>query len=307
MRKHNLAIIFLLSFVCLITPIHSALVQSSAIPSQGIVTYNDPGNIPSGFILKYSTGFENVFKTSSTHLNMSVDNYLDTAGVGSCMWIEGLDRNTQSFTPHSGSRSLGLQVNSTISETHRSQLDVYIASLITTDEYYYKGYYFLPSNWQMNTSDAAVVAGDYYSIADPFQCFPNFTPQIEIEVHPGRSGNAWNGQYDLDITWRGSLPGQSGTWFPQWVHNPNFPWMGLRGRWFPIEWWVKMDSSLTSTPNNDGAVKIWVDGRLVCDMSGYPILRQSGEYITIGKIYYGSMDLTPKKLWVDDVEIYGKP
>jgi len=271
------------------------------------VTYDDPDNVPFGFILKYSTGFENVVKTSSTHLNMSINNYLDTTGTGSGMWIEGLDRTTPGFAPHSGSRCLGLEVNSTVTETHRSQLDVYIASLITTDQYYVKAYYFLPPDWQMDTSDAAVVAGTYYSIADPFQCFPNFEPQVAIECHPGRIDNHWNGNFDLAVTWRGHLPGQPGTWFPNWAVIPNYPWMELRGRWFPIEWWVKMDSSLTSTPNNDGAMKVWVDGVLVCDKSGVPLLRQSGEYITVGKIYYGSMDLIPKKLWFDDLEIWGQP
>lgn len=296
MRKHNLMIVFLLSLLCFsfITPIYSAFSQSTGIPisSQGRVVYD--GHY--GLTLKYSTDFENVVKTDEYSLNLTIPNYIYTQGDGGArVWIEGLDTTTLGITPHSGSRCLGLEVTD-LSLSRRAQLDVYIGQYapLTGDEYYFKGWYFLPPDWTIDTSDEAVVAGNYYSIANPFSNLPSFNPIVEIELHPGRVGNTWDGTFDLAVTYRGDK------WYPDWSVYDNFPWMALRGRWFPIEWYVKMHDTA-------GIVKVWVDSVLVCDKSGVALPKDQGPYIVIGKVYYGTMDPYSKQLWVDDLEIYGAP
>jgi len=292
-RLLSLLAVSLLCFTGLTGLVSSATqLLGTSLSSQGRVIYD--GHY--GLTLKYSTDFENVIKTEEYSLNLTIPNYIYTQGDGGArVWIEGVDRTTLGITPHSGNRCLGMEVTD-LSLSRRAQLDVYIGQYapLTGDEYYFKGWYFLPPDWTIDTSDEAVVAGNYYSIANPFSNIPNFSPMVEIELHPGRAGNSWDGTFDLAVTYR------SDEYYPNWSVYENFPWMALRGRWFPIEWYVKMH-------DNVGIVRVWVDGTLICDKSEVALPKDQGPYIVIGKVYYGITDPYSKQLWVDDIEIYGVP
>jgi hypothetical protein len=71
------------------------------------------------------------------------------------------------------------------------------------------------------------------------------------------------------------------------------------GQWFKYEFYVVLHPT-------DGILKVWIDGRLLADVSGLKTTGYVGQSMlaTIAKIY--SSGALSYKLWVDDLEIYGQ-
>jgi hypothetical protein len=265
------------------------------ISSQGIITY---GGNNDGLVFK--SDFENGVTTTrppsagnSIHFNDVNGNPvpvwwdISNTNADSDIWIEGLDYNRlpTGVQPHSGTRCVGLSVNQP--PAYRSQVDTYIKNLVG-NEYYCKGWYYFPTTWTMNTGDAAIRAGNYFSFVGLYIHDPDWSTIIELQVHL-QNVVPWNGKYFLSVSWRGPS-----SYTPEWN---TFQWTPILGRWFPVEWYCKMGDGI-------GVLKVWVDGVLVCDRSSLTI--PTSPYIVFPQVYYDTSDGNSKTIWLDDIELWNR-
>lgn len=71
-----------------------------------------------------------------------------------------------------------------------------------------------------------------------------------------------------------------------------------RGRWFNVHYCLKRNPSA-------GAVKVWVDGRLIFDLRDIPTTEAGTDFkISPAKLYYERTDTHPKEMLVDDLTIW---
>ena len=77
---------------------------------------------------------------------------------------------------------------------------------------------------------------------------------------------------------------------------------------FPLGQWVKVQTHIHLSNDNEGHVKIWQDNKLIVDASGVTLPLRSAIYssleIGISAHSYGSKQ---SKLWVDDMQVSDKP
>ena len=244
----------------------------------------------------FSSGFEDIVKTG-TNLNFTgLNNFMFFQGAGSGAWIEGLDRNTPAFTSHQGSRSLGLEVNSTIAETKRSQLDLYLdSSGLVGDEYYFRAWYYLPSNWVLN----GTAYDNWLAFGDPYISYPTFRPLTEVGVeHPQHLG-VINPRYDVYLEYAPGQPfGTTNNLNRTFYTFHDFPFSSLLGNWFKIEWYVKRSDSWNST------ITVWLNNIVIANATDRRLTIGQWWYLVAAKIYYSAADPNPKKMWIDDLEIW---
>jgi len=234
----------------------------------------------------YGTDFENVTAADSTHLNMGLKNYFDFGnGNGAKMWVEGLDQHTTGITCHSGSRCIGMELTN-INSSRRNDFMVYPQSLVT-NQLFVSVWLYLPVNWQLYGP-----AGDnWYGIVDPFFTgAPTFWPYGALHILQNDPS-----QQSFDLTF--DVRDMTGSYLNYWRTN-GYSLPG--GRWFNIEYYVLFDTT-------NGAVKLWIDGSLLFNVSGFPTANPSvpSWFTTVGKIYYNTLNMfSPYRIWVDDLEIY---
>lgn len=282
MRKYNstmVVVIFLLS-TALITSVHPATLGSTSLSTQGNIDYNGHMGLP----LLYSTDFETVTSSGSTLSNLGADYYLDLEGGGT-FWVEGYNGNQlpTGVTPHDGStRCLGLSTPATSSTPHRSEFaikDINSQFGVIT-EYYVSAWLYLPPGWTVS---------DWYSIGDPIAAQTgNWLPQSETTIIGGTSPQTVE-------SW--GTPGSSTDPYQYIASIPGFPPIN---RWFKYEFYIKLDPTT-------GIIKVWIDGRVLCDVSGIRTINYAGQPMMVypADIYHYSTT-TAYQLWVDDLEIYGR-
>jgi hypothetical protein len=229
--------------------------------------------------LVYSTDFEQVTKRDANRLNMGIDNWLEFGGVGGAtMWLEGLDRQTPGIKCHSGIRCLGMEVTD-ITKSRRAQFGIYPGPLVGKG-YFISVWILLPADWGLHApkSNWYEIVNPYYNGSDaPYTAVWINQPdpaQSKFNIETGGrdpSGNV----FTLDTAVDFPLP---------------------RGRWFNIQFSVLRDAV-------NGALKVWVDGKLVSDRRGLAVALTT-LIVVVGKIYYETTDTTPHQIWVDDLEIY---
>jgi hypothetical protein len=301
LQKPNLLIVFLLAVLCFslisalqptIVPSASALVTSSKIiGSQGSIDYG-----PSTITLKYETDFENIVKVDPHYLSLPILHRFTFADGYGNVWMEGLDRNS-GITPHSGSRCVGMELTELdLSGGPRNEFNIVGLNSLVGQELFVSVWLYLPANWGLFDPN-----WNWYSIADPmFEQSSTYLPYWVIFIVNPPSYNIYIATRGLDgqlVTMAQTPPGSV-------VRDPPAYPLPL-GRWFNLQYYVKHSSGSGVA---DGAVKIWIDGKVVCELSNVVTSGGDDWFTTPAKIY-GSLVQSgmPYKIWVDDLEIYGLP
>jgi hypothetical protein len=239
--------------------------------------------------LEYSTDFENVTTRDANRLYMgAMDNWFEFSGDGGATkWIEGVDRNS-GITCHSGTRCIGLEVTD-ITKSGRSQFEARGTQSLVGDEFFVSVWLYLPSDFRLHSIESGA---PWLELIDPiYHAGPTYLPYVGVYI---RQPNVNVDSFNLQI-------GQRDEEGELHILNTisNFPLK--RGQWFHLEWYVKV--------SDNGAVKVWMDGSLIFDVSGVDTYNAAeGWFTTVGKIYYDNSDtFSPYRLWVDDLEIWKAP
>jgi hypothetical protein len=274
------------------------LSSSQTIVSQGSIVYGgdpiDPVDL--GVTLKYGTDFENIVKVDPHYLSLPILHmFTFTDGYGS-VWMEGLDR-TGGPVPNSGSRCVGMELTKIDSSSPRNEFNIVGLDGLVGSKLFVSVWLYLPANWGLFDP-----GWNWYELANPmFTYGPTYLPYWSIHIVKPPS-------YCIDIDWRGLdsqghlvLETPSGSV----VQDPLNPYPLPRGRWFNLQYYVLRSSGSGVA---DGAVKVWIDGKVVCDLSGVVTNGGADWFTTVAKIY-GSFvqSAMPYKIWVDDLSIYGTP
>jgi hypothetical protein len=243
--------------------------------------------------LIFKTDFENIVKTDPHHISLPiVHRFTFTDGYGS-VWMEGLDR-TGGPTPHSGSRCVGMELTAIDPSSARNEFNILDLNSLVGSELFVSVWLYLPADWGLFSTD-----WNWYELANP-QTSPyaaNYAPYWALHIVKPPL-------YCIDIDMRDHnnvLHTMAETPLGSVVRDPP-PYPLPRGRWFNLEYYVRRGSTRTST---DGAVKVWIDGRIVCDFSN--VQTGGGEnWGTCPADIYGSLveSAMPYRIWVDDLEIW---
>lgn len=282
-----------------IVPSASALPSSSqTIASQGSIEYGggpvDPADL--GVTLKYGTDFENIIKTDSNTLSMPISHRFNLGGdnSGASSWMEGLDRNS-GIQAHSGLRCVGMDLTADDSDA-RCEFNIVGLNSLVGSKLFVSVWLYLPADWGLFDP-----GWNWYEISNPMtEGSATYLPYWAIHIVKPPS-------FRIDIDMRG-LDGQIVTLAETPLGSAvlDLPLYPLpRGRWFNLQYYVLRSSGSGVA---DGAVKVWIDGRTVCDLNGVVTSGGDDWYTCPAKIY-GSLvqSAMPYKLWVDDLSIYGAP
>jgi len=298
MKKHNLESILILVLLCstFLTLIDLARTKqagaSIVLSFQGTIS---DGGIPDGLLLKYRTDFEDIMKVDDHHLSLPISHWFEYRSDGADFWMEGLDRNL-AITPHSGTRCLGMEITAPPpSETPRNEFNILPLNSLVGDELFVSVWLYLPADWGLFDP-----SWNWYELVCPqispysSNYYPGWTvhivrdPDYRIDVDMRSTDLV---QHTMEQTPSGSV-----------VRDP--PAYPLpKGRWFNVKYYVKRGSALTSP---DGIMRIWIDDRIVCDLSNV-ITGGGQDWGTTPADIYGSLvqSAMPYRIWVDDLSIYG--
>ena len=282
--KLNLLLVTLVCF-SFFTTIYLAQSQSSyvSILSHGVITYNDDQDL----VLKYATDFEDAVKIADRELNLPIPHLFEFAANhqgdgdgngGARIWVE------ETFA-HSGNKCIGMELFD-ITLSRRNEFNILNIQELSGDEIFVSVWFWLPSDWELHSPTY-----NSYAIMTLFGQQGNpWCPYLELRIYQ---------DIDQPIFDIGVMGRDINNEVVYYSRVENFPLP--RGRWFNTKYHIV-------THPTEGAVKVWMDDQLVCDISGLVLPKVTGDYkITIAKIYHELSDTTPHQLWVDDFEIWGKP
>lgn len=176
---------------------------------------------------------------------------------------------------HSGTKSLYLEL-SDVTKNRRNQLNIYSGELFG-DAVYVSVWLFLPADWALYGSSK------WYELANP--CYGNdMTTRLHIYQRE-----------DGTFFWRlfNSPPGYD----PQDIDVYNYDVELPRGRWFKLSYYVKRGIE-------DGRCIVWIDDKLLFDLSGNTGSPDQMYATVVAKIYHTQSDYTTHQLWVDDLELH---
>lgn len=242
------------------------------------------GNVPSGFVKVYGTDFEDVRKVNDNNLDWDFPHWFEFAAMhkedggkgngegGAWFWVDD-------YIAHTGSKSIGLEVFD-IEQSRRSELILFPEGYLGS-EYYVSYWLYIPSdfilddprNWNwLELGNPFHTGGHPYGaihVVEPDASQRNYTVEVNMRDKNGKMHNLGSDRFELP-----------------------------KERWFQVEYHVKRD-------NRNGSVKLWIDGRLIADQNGISTSSATENFnISIAKIYHERGDKTPKKLWVDNLEMY---
>ena len=214
---------------------------------------------------------------------MGIDNWFEFQGDGgAAMWMEGLDRNTPGITCHSGSRCVGMELTD-ITKSRRNEFNI-LSNALVGSKYSVSVWLYLPKGWGLHVPG---IDYNWYEIANPYM-HANGAPYTAIWI---RQPNITQPNLNLEVGGRNPQGNQL-----QVDQIKDFP-LPI-GRWFNLQYYVSLDST-------NGAIEVWVDGKLVCDRTGLQTEGTADWLTTIAKIYYDTRDtFSTYQIWVDDLEIY---
>ncbi len=262
---------------------------------EGTETSSSPSPSPSpspypNMVVKYSTDFEDAVKVDLHHLNLPIEHWFEFAADftgtgngngGARMWV-----NTN--IAHGGTKSLGMELFD-ITLSRRNEFNILNVQNLAGDEIFVSVWLYLPSTWSLHVPG---IDWNWCSLMEIYFDHPNYLPNAELVVY----------QPDItkpvfDIAVGGRDINNNGFTLNR---ISNFPLP--RGRWFNVQYYL-----LRHTTN--GAIKVWVDGKLICDVTGIQTkaVGSTGYHISPGKIYHHPQETAGHRLYVDDLQIYGKP
>lgn len=244
--------------------------------------------IPSNFTKVYETSFENVSKKNSQELTWDFPHMFEFAarhqedggtgnGLGGArMWVDTLHA-------HTGNKSIGLEVFD-IEKSRRSEFVISPKNYVSK-EYYISYWLFLPANWGLFDPN---IDWDWFEIGDPYTS--KGLPYSAIFITKPDDNQQY---YSVSLGTRDQL----GILTSTEEKRISLP----KNRWFQICYYVRRDVI-------DGAIKVWFDGQLIADKSGFPTAHtlHNDFNVSIAKIYYERGDKIPHQLWIDDLTLYTK-
>lgn len=197
-------------------------------------------------------------------------------------FIEGLNKTTPGFVPHSGARCFGIEsVTPPVAGAERFwDISMGMLPLTTTNEIYVSCWRFLEAGWQ-------VANGDYSRLMGAFNDgSPNWYPDSSVTL------SEVAGRFDLAL--RISDP-TGATTYP--VSIVNFP-LPI-GRWFQQEYFFRRDAV-------NGAIALWVDKVQYVNLTGRNTVGVGISPTTspAGERHAGTDMFVPYRQWLDDLEVF---
>ena len=170
-----------------------------------------------------------------------------------------------------------------ITKSLRNEFVIISAQNLLGDEIFVSAWFYLPADWMLYGPDGLrwyslmVFFREYDNNYLPYMCLHISQPKIDVP------------EFDVYVFWRKIDNSKE---VISHVSNFSLP----RGRWFPVQYYLKRDPTA-------GILKVWMDGKLICDKSAIETKVQNEYYISIAKIYHEPYDNVPHQLWVDDIEL----
>ncbi len=256
----------------------------TSTPNPPTQTPQASSNIPADLSVKFQTSFESATTSSPTQLNMGIKNYIAIEGSGTAgVWIEGLDRNS-GVVARSGSRSLGMEAGY---GSFRCELDLYQSVLGLSDVFFVDQWMYLPSDFTVKYSPN----GGYFML---FQFEGTYSagcyPIYGLMLGPQNS----DGTFPLSFGGRDYTGAKIADPYIQMLYSHfDLP----RGEWFHFQWYQSV--------GRDGFVKAWINGVEVANVSGIDTTTMGTEWYINTDIYFNRDDMSMRRLWIDDITIYG--
>lgn len=246
--------------------------------------------VPEGFVMAYSTSFEDVEKKTKNTLDWDFPHWFEFAAMhrqdggsgngngGAWFWVD-------TELGHTGSKSIGLEVYD-IEKSRRSEFLIFPEGYIDIGKEYYVSFYlYFPEDFGLYEPN---INWDWLELGDPF--------------HSGR--NPYGALFltkpdDAQENFNVTLGVRNEEGVMSLMGDQRMPLR--KGQWIQVDYYVRLDKY-------DGAIKIWFDDVLIADRSGFPTEHsQENDFkLSIAKIYHERGDKVKKRLWIDDLAIYTK-
>ena len=248
-----------------------------------------PVQVPESFVVFASTSFEGMTKIDEHRLDWDFPHWFEYAAMhredggegdgegGARMWVDTEKSRT-------GVASIGMEL-SDIRRSRRAEFAIFLDGL-PSDEYFLSYWLYLDDEWGLfhpRGEDWYEIGNPYSFGGRPYSAIWIYSPDAEQKVFAVELGgrHADGSKYHAGRKKGFELP---------------------RNRWFQIVSYVKLDET-------SGAVRLWIDGDLVGSVSGIPTRDRKDARLgaSVAKIYHDREDKVPKRIWIDDLEIYAKP
>ncbi len=245
-------------------------------------------DIPNDFEIVYETSFENASIRNAHTLKLDIPHWFEYAashqsdggkgnGLGGArMWVDKNQANT-------GSKSIGLELFD-IEKSRRAEFVIFPENIVGK-EYYVSYWLYIPEDWGLYEPN---INWDWFEIGNPFTTQGRPYSGIYISNPDKRQK-----KYTVSLGGRH----ENGQQYSGGDVRMEIP----KGKWFHVYYYVKRDK-------RNGAVKLWFDGQLIGEKTGFPTMHsgKSNFAINVAKIYHERGDKTPKKIWIDDLVLYTK-
>lgn len=280
MRKFQIVVILACTIVMLSGVAHSSPLQnqnSPTQPSESSITQTSASASPTTSIC--NVDFENSTKIDNVQLDLSpcpIGNSFSLDPGGARMWIEtGLS--------HSGSKSVGMEVSDQ-AKSRRNEFNFFDMQNVVGDKLSVSEWLYLPADFGAQPSG---VGWNWFELVVFFSEEPANAPYMTLTLYQFDTGKQ---AFDLAIN--------------EWdVNNVKHVHAYYKNYPLPLGRWFNVQFYLFRHPTN-GILMVWLDGHVLCDESGLTTKVAESYFTSVAKIYTVEGDKSPRRIWVDDLQIY---
>jgi len=277
--------------------------------------------------LLFNTSFENAQISSCSGyeygLNLGICNYgmiqYSLPPTGGLLWIEDGGQYSNSPTPHSGNRCLGLRSGPVTGTSHaRAEWELThlqggtgwtcgfgdnYPALAVPDDYYVSVYLYLPSDWSRvpaGYGGSSQYDPPWYEMLNLYVLYDdagNLYPRASVLILTKTDGSYWMTlEYDWTIGSADKI---------RWTLFDPLDIDTLRGKWVKWSWYVHR-----STIPTEAMIKVWMnDNLLITATSNNSNFRTKGLssvnwFFAFLKSYLQYNDGTYHYIWADDLEVW---
>jgi len=234
----------------------------------------------------YRTEFRDVAQRDANRLDMAdLQHWVEFGGGG------GADMFVERAFAHSGDTCIGQRLWDA-TKSRRSEFDIWPEDLVGLDDFSMSAWIRLPADYGLHIGAIDWGWHEFFCLASENLGASGLFYLRLLLQQPDIGKPIWN------LTMGGRTPraGGEGAQFV-WAKTNRFPLR--RGEWFHVHYWMTRKAS-------GGAVKVWIDGQLVFDVSGKQTSYGGPLMVTPAKLYFEVAETAAcdHSIWLDDLKLY---